>query len=44
MGAYMIIQADSHEAAAAMFIHHPHFNIFPGDGVQIIELLNHHKK
>lgn len=37
---YVIIQADSHEAAAAMFENHPHFTIFPGDAVEIVEILD----
>src|SRR5437868_625559 len=27
--AYTIVQAESHEAAAKLFINHPHFMIFP---------------
>jgi hypothetical protein len=37
MAAYVIIQAESHEAAAKMFEQHPHFTIFPGDSVEIME-------
>ncbi len=37
--AYVIVQAESHEAAAQMFEHHPHFSIFPGDSVEIMEIL-----
>ena len=36
---YVIVQAESHEAAAAMFEDHPHFAIFPGDSVEIMERL-----
>jgi hypothetical protein len=36
---YVIVQAESHEAAARMFEGHPHFTIFPGDGVEIMECL-----
>jgi len=36
---YVIVEADSHEAAAKMFEGHPHFAIFPGDGVEIMECL-----
>ncbi|OYU68741.1 MAG: hypothetical protein CFE28_01235 [Alphaproteobacteria bacterium PA2] len=35
---YVIVQAESREAAARMFIGHPHFSIFPGDGVDIMEI------
>ena len=31
MGAYMVVRADSHEAAAELFERHPHFTIFPGE-------------
>lgn len=37
--AYVIVQAESHEAAAQMFHQHPHFAIFPGDSVEITEIL-----
>ena len=36
---YVIVQAESHEAAARMFENHPHFTIFPGDAVEIMECL-----
>jgi hypothetical protein len=39
MTAYTIVQAESHEAAAKMFENHPHFKIFPGDSVEIMECL-----
>jgi hypothetical protein len=39
MGGYCIIRADSHEAAAQMFQKHPHFSIFPGDAVEIMECM-----
>ena len=39
MAAYVIIQAESHEAAAKLFENHPHFTIFPGDSVEIMECL-----
>src|SRR3954451_6906471 len=35
MGAFVVVQAESHAAAAAMFEHHPHFTIFPGECVEI---------
>lgn len=37
--AYTVVQADSHEAAARLFENHPHFAIFPGDGVEVMECL-----
>lgn len=39
MAGYVIVQAESHEAAARLFENHPHFSIFPGDGVEIMECL-----
>jgi len=39
MTAYTIVQAESHEAAAELFASHPHFMIFPGDSVEIMECL-----
>lgn len=39
MAAFTVVQADSHEAAAKLFESHPHFTIFPGDGVEIMEEL-----
>ena len=39
MGAFTVVRADSHEAAAKLFENHPHFSIFPGDAVEIMPLL-----
>jgi hypothetical protein len=39
MGAYMVVRAESHEAAAKMFENHPHFTIFPGESVEIMPVL-----
>ena len=39
MGAFTVIRADSHEAAAKLFENHPHFAIFPGDSVEIMLVL-----
>ena len=39
LAAYTVVQAESHEAAAKLFLNHPHFAIFPGDGVEIMECL-----
>lgn len=36
---YILVQAESLDAAARMFEGHPHFAVFPGTGVEIIELL-----
>ena len=39
MTGYVIVQAESHEAAAKLFERHPHFTMFPGDSVEIMECL-----
>jgi hypothetical protein len=39
LAAYTVVKAESHEAAAQMFEGHPHFEIFPGDGVEVMECL-----
>src|SRR5262245_3155725 len=36
---YVIVEAESHEAAAKLFENHPHFRILPGDSVEIMECL-----
>src|SRR5712671_2880746 len=40
MGAYTVVRADSHEAAAKLFENHPHFAIFPGESVEIMPVLS----
>ena len=39
VGAYVVVKAETHEEAAKMFLNHPHFMIFPGDRVEIMECL-----
>ena len=39
MGAFTVVRAESHEAAAKLFEQHPHFAIFPGDAVEIMPVL-----
>ncbi len=39
MGAFVVIKAESHEEATKLFIGHPHFMIFPGDGVEVMEVM-----
>ena len=39
MGAFTVVRASSHEAAAKMFENHPHFAIFPGEAVEIMPVL-----
>ena len=36
---YVIVEAETLEAAARLFVDHPHFTIFPGDAVEIVECL-----
>jgi hypothetical protein len=36
---YTVVQAETHEAAARMFENHPHFAIFPGESIEIMECL-----
>lgn len=37
--AYTVVKASSHEAAAKLFIGHPHFTVFPGEAIEIMECL-----
>jgi hypothetical protein len=39
MGAFMVVRAASHEAAAKLFENHPHFIIFPGESVEVMPVL-----
>jgi len=39
MAAYTIVRADSHEAAAKLFADHPHFTMFPGEAIEVMECL-----
>lgn len=39
MGAFVVVRAESHEAAAKLFDKHPHFMIFPGEAVEIMPVL-----
>lgn len=36
---FVVVKAETHEAATALFIDHPHFTIFPGDSVEVMECL-----
>jgi hypothetical protein len=37
--AYTVVHAESHEDAAKLFENHPHFTIFPGESIEIMECL-----
>ena len=39
LGAFTVVRAASHEAAAKMFEDHPHFTFFPGERVEIMPIL-----
>ena len=39
IGAFTIVRAESHEAAARLFEKHPHFTIFPGESIEIMPVL-----
>lgn len=39
LAGYVVVRAESQDAAARLFENHPHFSIFPGDGVEIMEIL-----
>jgi len=39
LAGFVVIQAESHAAAARMFERHPHFMIIPGDAVEEMESL-----
>jgi hypothetical protein len=39
LGAFTVVSAESHEAAAKLFENHPHFTIFPGEPVEVMPVL-----
>ena len=39
MGAFTTVRAESLEAAARLFLDHPHFTIFPGEAVEVMPIL-----
>jgi hypothetical protein len=39
IGGFLVVRAASHQAAAQLFENHPHFTIFPGEGVEIMPVL-----
>lgn len=39
IGAYTVVQAETHEDAAKLFLNHPHFMFFPGEAVEVMECL-----
>lgn len=39
LGAWTVVQAESHEEAAKLFLNHPHFTMFPGESIEVMECL-----
>jgi hypothetical protein len=39
MGAFMVVRAESLEAAATLFENHRHFTVFPGESVEVMPVL-----
>lgn len=39
LAAFVVVEAESQDAAARLFVGHPHFTIFPGEGVEVMEVL-----
>lgn len=39
LAGFVVLEAETHEEAALLFENHPHFSIFPGDSVEIMECL-----
>ena len=39
LGGFVVVKAESHEAAAKLFLNHPQFTIFPGEGVEIMPVM-----
>eukprot|EP01030_Chromulinospumella_sphaerica_P021646 gene21646-21596_t len=36
---FVVVEAADHDEAARLFLNHPHFSIFPGEGVEVMEML-----
>ena len=39
VAAFVVVKAESHDEAVRMFENHPHFSIFPGHSVEVMEKL-----
>jgi len=39
MCGYVVVEAESHAAAARLFEDHPHFSVFPGQAVEVMQCL-----
>lgn len=40
MGAWTVVQAESHDEAAKLFVGHPHYTLFPGESIEIMECID----
>lgn len=40
IGAWTVVEAESLDDAAKLFLNHPHFTIFPGESVEVMECLS----
>jgi hypothetical protein len=39
LGAFTVVTAESHQAAAQLFENHPHFTCFPGESIEVMPVL-----
>ena len=39
LSGWAVVQAESHDEAAKLFENHPHFTVFPGESIEIMECL-----
>jgi hypothetical protein len=39
MAVWVVVEAESHEAAARLFEDHPHFTVLPGEAIEVMECL-----
>lgn len=39
LAGFVVLRAASHDEAAKLFENHPHFTIFPGEGVEVMPVL-----
>jgi len=39
LGGYLVVRAESQADAARLFLNHPSFSIFPGDAVEVMEIM-----
>lgn len=39
LAGFVVVEAADHDEAARLFLNHPHFAIFPGEGVEVMPIL-----